>query len=517
MRVQLLSLFVATLLGAANVIGIALPINQPSSGTQAGRAGLLSRTLSSSPSRPTSTSKSGLDTSNSAHNKLLHGSKPFIPKELPVVYRPFYQQLQDIKTSNMLTPENVPHVVVITDLAVDCVQYDDVAALMVYLELHRLGFIILEAVIANFNDQTKRARLARGILDVYAYNNIPVGLGTKGYNTTTKLNYKEKAHEFSGTGSFMSPDNHGIMDGQALLLKVCDDAKTRAPKEKTVTLLLLSSLMDAGNFVDNPVNKQLLARVLSKVVLQGNYLVTGQQKKQNLVPDLKANNNNFSPKASEKFHSFMYEYQINSTVYTKIAATSTPIEPNFFKTLQNTGVVLADYLSGVQLAQDKAFWELSNEPNPKDRFQPTMDSTWFLDVRTTFYDKWKQEAMLARKKGKTPPSRFPSQAPTKAEWKKLVPMIKVVVYDALAALGTIGDDIMLQLKINKEPQVRKDAWNQKHKIIGIVPRENHGPEDAEENFDKQNMANAIMALMYGSLMNVPPENKKGIYPATSGI
>jgi hypothetical protein len=65
-------------------------------------------------------------------------------------------------------------VVVITDVAKD---YDDLAAIVVLKELHRLGYVRLEAFIVNLKPARKRAIYLRAALDSLGLQDIPVGVG----------------------------------------------------------------------------------------------------------------------------------------------------------------------------------------------------------------------------------------------------------------------------------------------------------------------------------------------------
>jgi hypothetical protein len=79
--------------------------------------------------------------------------------------------------------------VVITDLAKD---YGDLAAMVVLKELHRLGFVRLEAFIANLEPSRKCAIYGRLNLDSIGLQDVPIGVGTKA--STEK--HEEYKYEF---------------------------------------------------------------------------------------------------------------------------------------------------------------------------------------------------------------------------------------------------------------------------------------------------------------------------------
>jgi hypothetical protein len=79
--------------------------------------------------------------------------------------------------------------VVITDLAKD---YNDLAAIVVLKELHRLGFVYLEAFIANLEPSRKRAIYRQAVLDSLGLQDVPISVGTK----TSIIKHKEYKYEF---------------------------------------------------------------------------------------------------------------------------------------------------------------------------------------------------------------------------------------------------------------------------------------------------------------------------------
>ena len=78
---------------------------------------------------------------------------------------------------------------------------------------------------------------------------------------------------------------------------------------------------------------------------------------------------------------------------------------------------------------------------------------------------------------------------------------KVIAYDALAAVGTAGQDVLDAFGIVKELKVRTDVKNERHKIVG-VPAGQRKEFPGEANFDGKVMGTVITALMKGSILAV---------------
>ena len=80
-------------------------------------------------------------------------------------------------------------IVVITDLVKD---YDDLVVIVILKELHRLGFVYLDAFIANLELSCKCTIYRRVALDSLGLQDVLIGIGTK---ASTKK-YKEYKYEF---------------------------------------------------------------------------------------------------------------------------------------------------------------------------------------------------------------------------------------------------------------------------------------------------------------------------------
>ncbi|KAL3420442.1 hypothetical protein PVAG01_08941 [Phlyctema vagabunda] len=377
-----------------------------------------------------------------------------IPRDLTAEHQGVYGTILEAVAARKARGEKPPILVVITDLAKD---YDDLSAMVVLKELHRLGAVQLRGFIANLKPAIKRVQFGRGALDSLGLQEIPIAEGTVGAQEPYAV------HDYEFDCDFMA-DEQITESGDQLLHGLYQNADQNNEKIK---LVLLSSLRDI--FIFSRQEGELLRRVTNEVVLQGGYTVSEDGE---LVADESAANNKWDMDAAVQFHKFMQENQIHSTVYTKIAAYATPLTSEDFVELENTGHPIGKHLRKVQLTQDVLFWEKASSPDASKRHMPFMDTEWFLKGRSSWYDK-----------------HLPSDV--KPVGDEIIPYLnKVVAYDALAALGAAGDDIVAGLKV-LSPTPSPDTI---HRVIGTK-----GPPESSD-IDGSRMALVLAALMKGALL-----------------
>lgn len=341
-------------------------------------------------------------------------------------------------------------VVMITDLAKD---YDDLTALVVLKELERMCIVKLLGVVANFFPADKRAQFAQGALKKLNLPNVPVA---KGLDATTKV---LEVHDYEFDCSFMTGDS--FEDGEKLLVRLCNEnSETQGPR---LTLLCISSLTDASEFVKN--HTQLADRTIEHVVLQGGYTVSSDGK--SVIASEDANNNKFDMKAAEDFHAWISRSKRRSTAYTKNAAYSSSLDPNVFATMAKTGNPVGVYLKQVQTRQDEKFY--IDSMLPATRIQPFMDQDWFLKNRTNWYNTH-------------------HESDQKPSTKEVLGYTQVIVYDAIAALGAAGDDVMQALDIVTGTDKAL------HRVVGKSPQ--------DSGVKKERMALVLGALLKGSLLSI---------------
>lgn len=398
-------------------------------------------------------------------------SRPQIPKDLTEEYDRVYEAILRTVDERRRHDKGPPRLVVITDLGKD---FDDLLAMIVLKELHRLGAVQLLGFVANLNPADDRARLGRGALDSLGLQEIPIAIGTEGEHAKHEV----LDYEFAGSERFIAPVGQPLPDGETLLHKILTQAKEENYK---VTFLGLSSLMDIAQFTKK--EPELVKATVERAVLQGGYSIVDGK----LQADIAATNNHFAFEEAQYFHAFLQENEIPSICFTKVATFATPIYQTLLMQMEKTGVDVGLYLRAVQLGQDLHFWQCASGPI-EGRFRPFMDEKWFLKNKTTWYDKHPGEP--------GPPG------------EEITPWLdKVTAYDCLAAIGAAGDDVLEALEVVAPLVKRTDAEHPIHKTVGVLPvpdPENKGknlkPEEA--NIHGERFATAIQALALGSLKAV---------------
>jgi hypothetical protein len=405
---------------------------------------------------------------------------PLIPTGLTNAEGAVYERLLKIVENRQKQggdDQKTPHIVTITDLAKD---YDDLTAMLCLKELHRLGVVTLKGFVANLIPAEKRAIFGRGALDSLGLEKIIIGKGSRG---DAKNDRQVLPHEFSGTEAFMAPPEKyaevlpKILDGQKFLTKLFNDA---IDENRKLTFLGISSLMDIAIFAKN--RPDLLQKGLANVSLQGGYrMVNGR-----LTADSNAANNAFDMVSAQFFHDFIQKNQIPSTVWTKVVAFAVPIYTTVFEFMEATGHPLGPYLRKVQVAQDVSFYESACSKRP---FQWYMTQDWYVMNRSAWF--------LAGHECDEP---YP-------EGKEMIPyFIKVVAYDALAALGAAGQDVIDEFKLIKPLTTRKDAAHPIHTVVGVAevegnPEIKQKPLPADVNMDVDAMGTIVTALLKGALLS----------------
>ena len=388
-----------------------------------------------------------------------------IPEGLSEKERSHYKTLIDLVKA--YPDRKTPRVVVITDLAKD---YDDLAAMVVLKELHRLGVVQLCGFIANLMPAGQRARFGRGALDSLGLQSIPIAKGTSGFPKSAQRKHNELSYEFDC--DFMAEDNDAFKDGggEKLLFDLCEEAcrpkDPKNPQDHKITLVLISSLEDIYTFSKN--HPDLLKEAVANIILQGGYTISAEGK---LEPEEAANNNRYDMDAAKEFHAFMQDCTIESVVYTKVAAFATPLTSDLFAEMAETGHPLGEHLRKVQVAQDLSFYKTASNDKPEKRFAPFMDQEWFLENKTSWFDSNSRKAPYPKDDDVIP-------------W-----LTKVIVYDALAALGASGDDALEALKVLKHNSTPSPSI---HRIVG-------SPNDP--GIDPEQMASVLSALLKGSLLS----------------
>lgn len=387
-----------------------------------------------------------------------------IPRDLPDNLKAVYRTLLDVKREDNGKP---PVVIVITDLAKD---YDDLLAMVLLKELHRLGLIELRGFVANLEPAAKRAGFGRGALDLLGLSSVPIAKGTRGF--PEKDEDKHKLHDYEFDCSFIK-EGEVKEEGRGLLYRLLSDA---LDKKEEVILLCLSSLRDIAEFSRNYPN--LLRRALKKgkVVLQGGYSVVDR----NLTVN-KAANNDFDPTAATEFHKFLQEKKIQSIVFDRNAATNLkpPLPRTMFTDMARTGEI-GQYLDNVAERQEYNFFSGATGPR-ENRFGYKAPTATDKGSEGHDWDRYKIR------------TRWPKDRPP-ATFDELRPYTDIIAYDALAAAYLMGDKAADRLKIIETP--RSEWPNTIHQVVG------NGSELNSLDGTGDGMRIALEALLRGSLLAV---------------
>ncbi|KAJ9629334.1 hypothetical protein H2203_001707 [Taxawa tesnikishii (nom. ined.)] len=334
-----------------------------------------------------------------------------IPAGLQPHEREVYAALLRLLPQRRQEGRKPPLIAVISDLAKD---YDDIGALVVLKEANRLGLIRLTGYVANLMPARERARFARGALDSLGLQQIPVGCGL---SAATK---QHRAAPYEFDTPFMAPKGTSFEKGELILLRACKQA---IQDNERITLLCISSLSDASQFAED--YPDIFKQAIDRVVLQGGYF----EKDGMLHADPAAANNKFDLPEAEKFHKFLYNAQIPTLVFTKWAAYASGHGTDLFIDLADTKHPVGEYLKMVQVKQDLNFYTTACQPDPNKRQMPQLDQEWFLRNRSTWYDT---------------PRTDDEKRPVGEE---ILPYCRVIMYDALAAIGAIGEDALQILNV----------------------------------------------------------------------
>ena len=340
-----------------------------------------------------------------------------IPKGLSTSETGIYLPLLKVADEIARRGQKPRPLVVITDAGKD---YDDLAALTLLKELHRLKLVEVRAVVTNLMPVEKRVRFVRGALNELGLHQIPVAQGTCG----SLEEHEELDYEFDT--DFMAPvDSPAPEDGQELLRQTYASAKETGEK---LHLVCLSSLQDVQQFANT--YPDLFVMYTDEVYMQGGNRISPEGK---FEPDEKAANNLFNLPAAAHFHTFLQEKCLSSHTYTKDASFAVPLTSELFAELEATGNPIGAHLRRVQVDQDLSFYARSCESDPDKRFAPYMDQNWFLQHKTDW------------------PKQVHDKKTTLPVGKEVVPYLtKLVLYDVLAALGSAGNEVVDALETFRE-------------------------------------------------------------------
>ncbi|CAI6068073.1 unnamed protein product [Clonostachys chloroleuca] len=301
---------------------------------------------------------------------------------------------------------------VITDIEQD---RDDLLAVILLSHMHSLGIIELVGCVANHRPSDKRAKFLKTVLHVLGTPEIPVAVGTDG--TGGRENRTLYWHELQNQ-TFEEQDwNKGEqIDGYTLIHQLVDSQFN----PQKLTALNISSFQDLSEYLKTQ-DDETIQKHFAKVVSQGGYeIVEGSIK-----PDWTAMNNKFNREAASYVTNRLDELSIPSDAWGKQVAVAAALDRSFLKTLLGP---LGHHLRWVSAHQDyKYYFDALHKP-----FMPHLGKTWLLEI----YMGLNRDS-----------DEFLEMLDQPLSFHTFLKTGKFPAYDACAAMGALGDDVLQCLGI----------------------------------------------------------------------
>ncbi|KAH8674840.1 hypothetical protein BGZ60DRAFT_557234 [Tricladium varicosporioides] len=394
-----------------------------------------------------------------------------IPNGLGIAEKEVYNQAGKVNYGE------TPGVVVITDLAKD---YDDLAAMIVLKELHRLGFVHLEAFITNLEPPRKRAIYGRANLDSLGLQDVPIGVGTR-VGPHEEYTYEFDSPLMPDEKTFKPNQNNFFEDGFELLDLVFNRA---IEEDRKVNLLLISPLTDIAEYTDTENRLKTFQKAVGRVYMQGGYSVSAEGI---LTPRGDAANNRFDMPAAKRFH--LRLENIPSDVYTKVATYATNIPAGIFNDLGDIKHNIGKDLQTRYQRQGVQFYKTACGPEPVN----DITQERFLHDLSSFYEKHPPGTLRSEKGTPLPEDGVPLPDPKKNE---IIPYLtKGLMYDAFPGLAIGGDKLAAALGVlDAESMANQTSI---HKIIGTPKSQDGLP--ANSNIHTERMAFVISTILKGGL------------------
>ncbi|KAK4149558.1 hypothetical protein C8A00DRAFT_46853 [Chaetomidium leptoderma] len=342
-------------------------------------------------------------------------------------------------------PGTKPRIIVFTDIEQD---YDDLLAVIFLAEMHRMGAIELAGFVANHHPAVERAKFLKTVLHLLGLPNVPVAIGTKGVEDLVNLNqhapdlfYGLKNKTFRDAPWNRNPSDFGT--GAQLIESLID-------KNRPLTVLLISTLQDIGDFFDRHQKKNPghLKNNFTKYVSQGGYVVGQKDGKVALTPCMDMTNNKFHPAQSANYTNCLARLGLPSDAWSREAAKAARLPGTFMQDLFKLGPI-GSHLKWLWMRQEfKFYWDPFNWP-----FTSFLNDAWYLNTRLGL--------------DKNSPT-FKKLKENNPSFATAAPMIKVIAYDCCAAVGAVGDDFMRKMDIMK-PESEMPAYNRashNHRVFG---------------------------------------------------
>jgi len=420
----------------------------------------------------------------------------------------FYESL--IPVLRERKPSDRPRIAVFTDIELD---YDDLLAIIFLSEMHRLGAVELVGFIANHGASLERAKFLRSVLLLLGLCHIEVAEGTNGVGDPDKLVEKHwltgSYYELKNITFAQVWDNEPFRSGSALL----EDLTREVDKGKEpLTVLLISSLQDISEYFNSKLgplkvasddadskiarkkpeaviepgarvdteteNKgaKFLKTYFKRFISQGGYMVTTGNTLNSackMEPLSNMANNNWNLDAAKNYTQCLAKYGLPSDAWSREVAKAATLDSCTITKQAGMGPI-GTHLSWLFPRQEfKFYWDPFNAP-----FQPRLNKEWYLKTRLVL----KSDTELFNELKNSPPS-----------FREVLPMIKVIAYDGCAAMGAVGDDIMLALGIIGDNIPVYNMASHQHRIFGAGEGDLGG-------INGRRLGDAFEAFLCGALM-----------------
>ncbi|KAK3897938.1 hypothetical protein C8A05DRAFT_19393 [Staphylotrichum tortipilum] len=379
----------------------------------------------------------------------------------------FYQHYQKLAEFVRTRDREPPRILVITDIEQD---YDDLLAVIFLAEMHRMGAVQLVGFVANHHPAEERAKFLRSVLHLLGLPDLPVGKGTRGAEDLVKHPWDFYYGLKNKTFREAAWNNNPFPNGSTLIQQLATTSDT------PLTLLLISSLQDIGEFFGKHEKHTFLNDKFAKFVSQGGYHV-GQTEAGavSIAPDEGMTNNTFNLHEAKTYTRVLASHKLPSDAWSREAAKAARLPASFMQQLFTLGPIGA-HLQWLWLRQEfKFYWDPYNWP-----FMPRLDPSWYLTTRLGLDKSSPRYAQLL----KDPHLPFATARQD----------IKVIAYDCCAAVGAVGDDFMRAFGV-LAPEEDVPAYNRaahQHRVFGKAPADLGG-------IDASRLAGVMEAFLLGGL------------------
>ncbi|KAK4135798.1 hypothetical protein BT67DRAFT_376443 [Trichocladium antarcticum] len=371
-------------------------------------------------------------------------------------------------------PEQKPRILVYTDIDQD---YDDLLAIIFLAEMHRMGAIELAGCVANHHPVDQRAMFLKTVLQLLGLPNVPVGKGTYGVQDRTAyagdLFYGLKNTTFIDMAKDASFEPGSTLI-KRLAAKTGESAGDGKPVTPPLTVLLLSTLQDIGEFFDTQKeNPNFLRTNFDKFISQGGYTISPTG---GLAACMDMTNNQFHPAQTANYTSRLASLNLRSDAWSREAAKAARMPGRFIQDLFPLGPI-GKHLSWQWMRQEfKFFWDPLNIP-----FMEHLNVDWYLNTRLGLAVNSPE---------------FNQLKASQLTFLGVAPKIKTIAYDCCAAVGAVGDDFMRAMGILAAAD-RLPAYNRapshNHRVFGDKPTDLGGIRAAP-------LARTMEAFLRGSLL-----------------